>query len=91
MVIEDHTISGKYGIEFQRLVTFLIEQHASGISTGDVDFIVKLERDNVHLADVIVYLKYSRIGIKQLLCENLCEISLEIICCSRVNYSYISS
>lgn len=58
MVIEDHTISGKCRIKFQWLVAVLIVQHAFGISTGDVDFTVKLERDNIHLANVIVYLMY---------------------------------
>lgn len=90
MVIEGYIIPGKCWIKFQCLVTFLIEQHAFGISTGDIDFIVKLERDNVHLADVIVYLKNPRIGTQQLLCENHSEISIEIVRCNRVNYSYIS-
>lgn len=62
-MIEDHVISERCGIEFQRLVCFLIGQHAPGISTGDVDFIVKLERDNIHLVRVIVYLKYPGISI----------------------------
>lgn len=76
------------GIVFQRPVAFLIKRHASGISTGDVDFTVKLEHDNVHLADVIVYAKYRRVGTRQLLREIHRELSIGTVCGCRVNFSH---